>query len=105
MIINQQNWQQYFFLFLLILNCVDCKSTLKRSVLSQKDPVYDIELSTRVHLKWQLDYDNGEVTFEVAFSDENQGRFQGIQYFLMKLVIVGQNTLTLPPLRWFKWSY
>ena len=105
MILNQQNWQQYFFLFSLILNCVDCKSTLKRSVLSQKDPVYDIELSTRVHLKWQLDYDNGEVKFEVAFSDENQGRFQGIQYFLIKLVIVRQNTLTLPPLRWFKWSY
>ena len=43
---------------------------------SQKnDPVYDLDLSSKVHLKWQVDYENDEVIFEVAFLDKNH---QGI---------------------------
>ena len=69
MIFDHKNLHQYLFCFLLILSDVNCK-----------DPIYELELSEKIHLKWQLDYDNSEVIFEVAFSDENQGYFQGIQY-------------------------
>ncbi len=72
MIFYHNNLQQYFFWFLVILS----------SVQSQKDPVYDVDLSDSLHLKWQVDYDNGDVIFEVAFLDKKQGNFQGILYFL-----------------------
>ena len=62
------------FWFILILISGGGSSIARQS--SQKNnPVYDLDLSSKIHLKWQIDYENDEVIFEVAFLDKNH---QGI---------------------------
>ena len=66
------------FWLLLILSSVNGASTTRESLHSQNEnPIYDLELSSKIHLKWQIDYSKSEVVFEVGFVDKNQGHFQG----------------------------
>ena len=63
------------FWFILILSSLGGISPSRQS---QNNPIYDLNLDSHIHLKWQVDYDNEEVIFEVAFLGQNHGHFQGM---------------------------
>ena len=62
------------FWLILILSSVNGASTTRQSLHAQNEnPIYDLELSSKIHLKWQVDYSNSEIIFEVGFLTKNQG--------------------------------